>query len=70
MLPKDPVLLSETSVKSDAEKKITKNGSHAGGMADTKVRSLAAEDLHSFAAAWQQIRDVIGVVKTRTNEME
>ena len=70
MPPKDPALLSETSVKSAAEKMITKYGSHAWGMADAKVRSLAAEDLHSFAATWQQIRDVIGVVESRTNEME
>jgi hypothetical protein len=68
--PKDPVLLSETSVKSAAKKMITKYGSHAWGMADAKVRSLAAEDLDSFAAAWQQIRDVIGVVESRTKEME
>ena len=66
----DPVLLSETSVKSAAEKMITKYGSHAWGMADAKVRSLAAEGLHSFVATWQQIGDVIGVVESRTKEME
>ena len=55
----NPVLLSETSVKSAAEKMIAKYGSHAWGMADAKVRSLADEGFHSFAANWESIRDVI-----------
>jgi len=63
--PTDSELLSETSVKSAAEKMVTKYGSQAWGMADVKARSLATEGLHSFAATWQQIRDVIGVVESR-----
>ena len=66
----NPVLLSETSVKSAAEKMIAKYGSHAWGMADAKVHSLAADGLHSFAATWQQIRDVIETFESRTREME
>ncbi len=67
--PTDPVLLSETSVKSAAKKMITKYGNQAWGMADVKARSLAAKGLHSFAATWERIRDVIGVVQSRTREM-
>jgi hypothetical protein len=69
-LPKsDPMLLSETSVKSTAEKMITKYGSQAWGMADVKARALAAQEFHSFAATWERVRDVIGVVQSRTGEM-
>jgi hypothetical protein len=67
--PTDPVLLSETSVKSIAKKMITKYGSQAWAMADVKARSLATEGLHSFAATWERIRKAIGVVQSRTREM-
>ncbi len=67
--PSDPVLLSETSVKSAAEKMITKYNSQAWDMADVKARALAAQGFHSFAATWERIRDVIGVAQSRTREM-
>ena len=68
--PTNLVLLSEKSVKSAAEKMLTKYGSQASGMADVRARSLAAEGLPSFAATWERIRDLIGDVQSRMREMK
>ncbi len=65
----NPMLLSETSVKSTAENMNTKYGSQAWGLADVKARALAALEFHSFTTAWERVRDVIWVVQSRTGEM-
>lgn len=69
MLHSDSVLLSEKSVRSAAEKMLNEYGSQAWAMADVRACSLAADGFDSFAATWQRIRDMIGVIQSGVRDL-
>ncbi len=65
----DPVLLSETSVKSAAEEMIAEYGNEALTKTDERVKALQREGFDSVAKTWELIREVIKDLQESSDKM-
>ncbi len=70
MPPSDPLLLSETSVKSAAEEMIAEYGNEALTKADERVKALQREGFDSVAKTWDLIREVIKDLQESDDPMD